>query len=279
MIKLEKTEPELISETPDLVSGLSKPSIRDWIEEPPISSDDVIGRVRERAPTSSPDVVKWMQDSAAELTVLRGMSMDYSRNDGKISTAGGDGNIPGVAESGMFNFRSWSGGRVRREGYALLNAPGGPYRVPTNGSTTVIVGPAVGGGPFLGWAGVPGPGSWIQWRGVLARFKELASRPVTKRVRHPCAGGLVSPLFFMVSTRRLFINAATVNISSNKPQTLQLTLRNPSDYTDKITEFEVDIPKGTSRFRYRIYGGPRSLDHVLQIQPENNTKTIVNSII
>jgi hypothetical protein len=264
-----------ISSVVDLVSGITLPKAFPWLTRPYVSSLEALEAIRAAAPLDGVEIVGWMQDCAAINAALYGMMEDYNRLRPRLSPQAlivnsNDGYIPGVAISNDFAFQSIKASEALSRGNVILMTPTGTITMPVNSSQTII------GPNFLGWAANFGFES-LQWRGVLANWQELASKPVTQGVRCANAGGFVSPMFFDCPGG-LVRNVTTVTVTSDKPQTITFTGLAPYDYTVKMFEFTQPIEEGQTEITYRVFGLPRATHHVLQITPENNTQTIIDSV-
>lgn len=264
-----------LSPIPDLISGITLPKAFPWLTKPFISSLEALEAVRAEAPVDGTQVVDWMQGCAAINAALYGMMEDYNRLRPRLSPQAmiansGDAYIPGVSLSDDFAFQSIKGEAAMSRGNVILMTPMGTTTLPVDSSQTII------GPNFLGWAVATGFQT-IQWRGALVHWQELASKPVTQGVRCANVEGFVSPMFFDCPGG-LIRNVTTVTITSDKPQTIVMTGLAPYDYTVKLFEFTQPIEGGQTEITYRVFGGPRATHHVLQITPENNTETIINSI-
>lgn len=264
-----------ISPLVDLVSNIEYPKALAWLSRPYVSSLDALNEIRAAAPIDGSEIVSWMQGSAAANAVLYGMMEDYNRIRPRLGSqslivTSNDAYIPGVSISNDFCFQSVKASEALSRGYVVLVTPTGAVNMPVNSSQTVI------GSNFLGWA-VATDFGLAQWLGVLCHWQELASKPVTQRVRCANVNGFVSPMFFDCPGG-LVRNITTVSVTSDKPQTLTFVGLAPYDYTLKTFEFSQPIEEGETEITYRVFGLPRATHHVLQIIPQDNTQTIINSV-
>jgi hypothetical protein len=264
---------KFISEKVDLTSGLvTEKAFAEWVPRPYIRDADVRPLVEAEAPVDGVEIVEWMHDCAIANVVLYGVAEAYDRLGSRLLVASGDPYTPGVGISSDYKYKSWKGDTVRRRGYAEAVTPVGTVRVPAEGALTVA------SGKFLGWLAALKLRE-EQWKGVLMHWAELASKPVTERVQHANIEGFVAPQFFNIpAPLALPVNRTTVTLTSDKSQTVVLRGRSPADYGTVMFELKQEIPSGQSSILYRVIGLPSATAHVLEIQPENGTATIVDSI-
>lgn len=265
-------EHKVISERVDLERGLIRPAAFDWTPKPFVIDMEARGLVAAEAPIDGTEIVSWMHDSAGANVVLFGVMEEYDRLRSKLLATSGDPYIPGVALSSDFKFRSQRGSVVGAQGYAVVMTPVGTFNVPKNGCITIAK------ERFLGWVAATRL-RLVQWVGILMNWAELASKPITERVRCPNIDGLVAPQFFSIpAPLALPVNTTTVKLTSNKEQTVIIRGRSPADYGVTNFEFKSSIPPGESSILYRVFGRPRATAHVLEIQPEHGTATVVDSV-
>jgi hypothetical protein len=267
-------EHRVLTEFFDLERGLIRPAAFGWLVKPYIVDAEARDRIAAEAPVDGREVVDWMHDCAAANAVLFGAMEEYDRLGSELLATSSDPYIPGVALSSDFKFRSDKAEVVDRRGYSVVMTPVGTFNVPEEGCTTIA------DRDFLGWAAGTGiRGRVIQWKGTLMRWLELASKPVTSRVRCANIDGLVAPQFFNIpAPLALPVNRTTVVVTSDKPQTVLLRGRSPTDYGTVMFDFKQDIPSGQTSILYRVIGLPRATAHVLEIQPEHRTATVIDSI-
>ena len=265
-------EHKVVSERVDLERGLTRPAAFDWIPKPYVIDVEARGLVARDVPVDGSEIVGWMHDCAAANVVLFGVMEEYDRLRSKLLATSGDPYIPGTALSSDFKFRSQRGSAVGAQGYGVVMTPIGTFNVPKNGCITIAK------GKFLGWAAATALRA-IQWKGTLMNWAELASKPVTGRVRCANIDGLVAPQFFYIAAPlALPVNTTTVKLTSDKPQAVILRGRSPADYGVTTFEMKPSIPPGESSITYRVFGLPRTTTHMLEIQPGHGTATIVDSV-
>jgi len=266
-------ERRVISERVDLTSGLVvEKAFAEWVPKAYIRDEDVHPLVEAEAPVDGVEIVEWMHDCVAASVVLFGVTEAYDRLGSRLLVQSGDPYIPGVNVSSDYKYKSWRGATVSSRGYAEAITPVGTVRVPAEGCLTVA------SGKFLGWLAALKI-RVEQWKGVLMHWAELASKPIKERVQHANIDGLVAPQFFNIpAPLALPVNRTTVVVTSDKPQTVSFKGRSPTDYGTVMFDFKQDIPSGETSIVYRVIGLPRVTAHVLEIQPEHGTATIVDSI-
>lgn len=265
---LEEVRIERIRPEPDLKGGLVRSRVLEWIPVG-LSTEDLLPTVRENAPTTEPDVVEWMQESAADMAVLEGMASEYARLGSVIDVQSGDPYIPGVSIPQMYVV-SQSGYTVRDQGYARIRSPTAEYRCPLD-NKLLIVEPK-----FLGWA-FSNRGWAVQFRSVLMNWRELASTPVDQRVRFFGTDGFTAPHFFMATPPIGMSHLIKVGLTSDQPQTVALTMRDPGDYTREIGSFSANFDGGESVMSARVVMIPNQ-SYVLQIQPSDGVPTVLDSL-
>jgi len=267
---VEVSRIELVRPEPDFERGLARPRVLHWAPVG-LSTEDLLPTVRENAPTIDPGVVEWMQYCAADMAVLEGMASEYSRAGSALDVRSGDGYVPGVSLPRMYVV-SQSGYVVGGQGYACIRSPTTEYRCPL-GSKLLIVEP-----DFLGWAFCDRRSRWgVQFRAVLMNWRELASTPVDQRVRFYSTSGLTAPHFFMAVPPIGMTHVLKVGLTSDQPQTVALTMRDPNDYTREIGSLSLDLDRGGSVSRVRIAMVPNQ-SYVLHVQPEDGVPTVLDNL-
>lgn len=265
-IRLEKASlkrPEF-----DLERGLSKSSLLPWIPIA-IDSSKTLLTIREKAPIAH-DVVEWMQIAASDNAVFDAMCQDYNRLGSELLSASGDGYIPGV-RVGDLRVQSVSGGTVRSQRYGTVVTPRGNFNVPTMGKATFAV------KDILAWGAIPNPGTGIQWVMSILQWRDLASLPVSERVRFGGSNGLVAPNFFSVSPLPVPLIMLRMGFTSDKPQTVVIRGRGTKGaFQDVLFEDKFDIEAGESEVLYSISSFPIVPNFTLALQPSDGTQTVVD---
>lgn len=260
----------------DLISDLKRSPILDWVPAS-IDSNDVLPTVQELAPLA-PDIVEWMQIATANNAVLQGTAEDYARAGSMIAVGSGDAYSPGASTTGIYAV-SITADTLRSRGQGQCVIGGQTFSVPAGGKTTII------GRDFLAWASIPDVGTEpLQWIMSLMNWLELARSPINTKIRFaslsgPSATGLVAPQFLVVSTAMPSpLVILTIGTESDKPQTLTLTGRALGDYTTELFTLPVSIPEGEIQTRIFVRGIPTVQPFVLQMQPEDQTQTVLTSV-
>jgi len=232
-----------------------------------LATEEAAERLRQEAPVDRTEIVEWMHDSAAALAVMSAREVEYNRHS-QVETRSGDAYIPGVRLTSL-SFERVSGYEYWSRGFARAFTPVGTINVPRMSLVPIV------GRDFLGWA-FAGPQSWIQWTGVLAELKRLASR-VTSPVGFPNLWGRVPPLWLLQQPGREAQRAEVVMvIDSDRDQRLRIAFRDPNDYTRVIDAGEIDVPRGRSEVRFVVASYPAVPPVVNEVKPEDNTQTVLN---
>lgn len=267
---------KLVSETVDLKSGLAvSPTFSKWVRKVVVDSRDAMDIVKSEAPVDNEEIVEWMQKCACNKIVLDSLREEYStcssRGAGRILFDSGDGYIPGVKLDDI-EVESIRGREVRRRGYCVVKTPRGSFRV-RRGQATLYANRDI-----LVWAYLdPDIGS-LQFYVTLVKWASLAKAPIDKRVRFASVDGKVIPNFFAVSTSfPTPVCLVTIGITSDKSQKLLVRVRGPKGkYHQVRTKMNVDISKGENEFSFYLFG--LITEFTLEIQPADNTKTVLNYI-
>ena len=267
-------EHKVLTDRFDLEKGLIRPGAFDWLVKPYVVDAEARERIAREAPVDGFEIVEWMHECAAANAVLFGVMEEYDRLSSRLLATSNDPYIPGTALSSDFKFKSEPARTVDGRGNSVVMTPVGTFNVPNEGSITM----AKGG--FLGWAAGTGiRGRIIQWKGTLMRWLELASKPVSSRIRCANINGLIAPQFFNIpAPLAMPMNITTVVVTSDKPQTVLLRGRSPANYGTVMFDFNQSIPAGQNSILYRVLGLPRATAHVLQVQPQKGTATVIDSI-
>jgi len=233
-----------------------------------LATEDVLPRIQQEIPPDGTEIVEWMHDATATNVVMTARESEYNVHS-QFVTDTGDGYIPGVRVSSMA-FRRTSGYDYRRRGYATVISPAGEINVPRYAMRSII------GRDFLGWS-YAGEQYGIQWKGVLGQLARLTDR-VTQAVGFPNIDGRVAPFFVLQQPSRE-TQRATVRmiVDSNKDQRMKIAFRDPNDYRRVIDEGEIEVPKGRSTVEFVVASYPAVPPVVNHMQPENGTKTVLNT--
>ncbi len=269
-INLNLVSVNLIRGDVDLVTGLSKPKLIKWAPVG-INSSTVMPAIAEAAPISN-DVVEWMHVAASDVAVFDGMCEDYNRVGSELVSGSGDAYIPGV-RVGDLRGDSVNGYTVRSRGYGTVITPAGNFNVPINGKTTFAR------GDVLAWAAIPNPGTGVQWVLTMLQWRDLAKAPIKDRVRFASSYGLVAPNFFSIPSSILPIRTIKIGLTSDRDQKVVIRGRGvKGSYENVLFEESFNISKGESEVVYNMLRFPNIPSFTLEIQPEDNTQTVLNYI-
>lgn len=254
----------------DLKRGLMRPSLFPWapIE---IESSNAMSSVAEAAPLAH-DVVEWMHVATSDLIVFNAMEDEYNRLGSELISSSGDGYIPGV-RCGDIRAESVSGYAVRSRGYGTIITPEGSFNVPVRGKTTFAK------GNILAWAALPDPGTGCQWVVTLLQWRDLAKAPIMDRVRFGSSHGLVAPNFFLIPQTIAPVRTLKIGFTSDKSQTIIIRGRGTKgSYENILFEDSVNIEAGESEVIYNVMGFPFVSAFTLELQPSDNTQTVLDYI-
>ena len=236
------------------------PSTMDW--------DTIISWSREIAPIEDPSIVEWMYSAHAANVVISARMEEYKRLGSSLVGASDDPFIPGLKVEDL-RFRSELGREVAGRGYAILETPRGSVNVPVPGKATAVFSDLIAWGAVL-------EAFLVQWTGVILKWRELATNP-SNRIAFPSFRGLVAPQFFVHSSSiPAPVNIARFSISTNRAQTIIFRARNINDYTDVMFEDRIGLAEGQNVVELPIFGFPVVPAFVVEIQPEDGTKTILD---
>ncbi|MEM4429659.1 MAG: hypothetical protein QXM08_00665 [Thermofilaceae archaeon] len=254
----------------DLKTGLLRSSLLPWA---PVEVDSSIAmrRIAEEVPLSH-DVVEWMHVAAADVAVFDAMAEEYNRLGSELLSASGDAYIPGV-RCGDLRGESVSGYTVRGRGYGRVITPEGDFNVPVRGKATFAK------GSILAWAALPDPGTGVQWVLTLLQWKDLARVPVWERVRFGSSSGLVAPNFFHVPQTIAPVRTLIIGLTSDKRQTVTIRGRGTKgSYERVLFEDSFTVDSGESEIVYNVFSFPSVPAFTLEIQPSDNTQTVLDYI-
>lgn len=234
-----------------------------------LSYERIKGHVAEIAPIEDPAVAEWMIGSGANDLICEMVEEEYKRLGSSLVTRADDPYIPGCKLEDM-NFRSETGRVVTERGYSVVETPRGDLSVPVPGKAVGIF------EDILCWGAVTD--AWlIQWSGVLVKWKSLATNP-SSRIRFPNFNGLVSPQFIVHEPEGPSpLNFVNMKITSSRAQNLGVTYRETGDYTQTILNTNVSLGEGENNVAYNLIVFPFVPTMVVQLQPEDQTETILDS--
>ena len=236
------------------------PSTMDW--------DTIVAWSREIAPIDDPSIVSWMHTAHSANVVISARMEEYKRLGSSLIGESNDPYIPGLKVEDI-RFRSETGRTVAGRGYAVLETPRGNVNVPVPGKSLAVFRDLIAWGAVL-------DAFLLQWTGVLLKWRELATNP-SDRLAFPSFRGLSAPQFFVHSASvPAPVNLARFSITTDKPQTVVLRARNINDYTDVMFEDKISLAEGQNLVEYPIFGFPAVPAMVIELAPEDGTKTILD---
>ena len=222
-----------------------------------LDSEDYLDRIRAEAPVDGTEIVGWMQRCAANNAIISARVEEYN---------------PGCSVEDI-QFRSERGRDVSNRGYGIVETPRGNFRVDAGGK---------GDGVFrdlLSWGGIDWVG-YTQWTGTLLKWKSLATTPIRDAIGFPSFSGLSAPQYVVLQPSRPALRmSVNQSFTTNKPQRIYITWRDPNDFTRILARDWIDIPEGTSELSYRVISFPYVPPTVYHMQPENETKTRMDYLI
>jgi hypothetical protein len=132
---------------------------------------------------------------------------------------------------------------------------------------------------LLAWAAIPWIGS-IQWILTLLQWRELAKVPVRQRVRFASSNGLVAPNFFSVTPKvPVPLLTLRIGLTSNRNQDVVIRGRGvKGSYHQVLFEDAFSVKAGGNEVIYNVYGFPHVSSFTLELQPSDNTQTVLDYI-
>ncbi|RLF58196.1 MAG: hypothetical protein DRN25_05530 [Thermoplasmata archaeon] len=256
----------------DFERGLSTIKMFDWMPDYVMDSIELLDSTKANIPVDGSEIVEWMQYCTADNAIAEAYEEEYNRFSNVRATSG-DGYVPGVYCSGI-RCKGNYGRTVRSRGYAVVYTPRGSFNVPLHGKAVFCR------NDVLAWAALPA--AWyVQIRTILQRWVDLAKTPIDKRIRFPSYSGLVSPNFFTVATRLPSpVCLMKINITSDKAQVIQIKGRGTKgSYHNILFEDSFEVEPGENEIIYNVMSLPFVPQFTLELQPENQTKTVLDSLI
>lgn len=229
--------------------------------------------LEEETPVDGAEIVGWMHYAAADNATFGGATEEYNRLGSQVLSGSSDPWLPGLRVGDVYIPSRVTGSTVRTDGYATVRTPRGDFRVPVGGKATFAR------EDILAWGRLPWAGSY-QWVLSLLQWRELASTPVTERVRFPSSYGMVAPQFFSCSTRvPAPLGTYRIGLTSNRAQTVVLRGRGTSGaFHEVLFEDKFDIEAGESEVVYNVFGLPFSPAFTMELQPTDGSSTILDYI-
>jgi hypothetical protein len=269
-MSITRVDVKLASPKVDLLTGLARPLTLAWVANV-IDSSVAREQISRDVPVDGVEVVEWMLYAAADNAVLEAMEIEYNRLGSEVVSGSDDAYIPGV-RVGDLRGESVRGDVVSRRGYGIVKTPYGDFRVPVRGKTTIAT------RDLLAWATIPWS-SYLQWVLTLIQWRDLATLPVRQRVRFVSSNGLVAPQFFQYVARLpLPLVTFRIRITSDREQEIVIRGRGTRGSYETVvyeTKFKVDV--GENEIVYNLAGIPFVQSHTVEIQPSDNTQTVLDS--
>ena len=271
--KIQDIRVNLLADKPDL-RELLRPSFAPHLPAT-LNPREYLTIAKEIAPVDGVEIVEWMQGSFADNAIISSRIDEYNRLGSQVVGFSGDPFYPGVIVEDC-GFSSELGRDISARGYAIGITPRGNFRVDVGGK-------AVGAArDLLTWGGVPWSG-YTQWIGALLKWKSLASTPIASTIGFPATlnpvtrGFLSAPQFVVLSPSRpaLRVNVSEV-FSCGEAERLEVTYRDPNDYTRVLARDWIDLPAGQSELSYSVISFPYVPPVVHEMQPEDNKTTALN---
>ena len=282
IIKVQKAEvklkrPLVDISLPEFRRGLIKSPMFEWLPVA-MNKDEVLPLIAAETPVDGSEIVPWMQEAAAMNAVLDARAEEYAKAGSFFSSRVGDGLIPSVGiGSGAQGVRFTSGTAsvVSGQRGAYVVSGGKSFFCPEYSKLTMVT------QDLLAWAAIPGVYA-IQWLAALMSWvrEALASNPISDRIGFGTVGLLAAPNFFVVKSSVLPPPAMVmhVGVTSNKDQKIGLNMRGFSDFTKVLSSDSIEVKAGESTIDYFILGFPVVEKFVLELQPQNGTNTILDSL-
>ena len=225
--------------------------------------------MKEIAPIGEAEIAEWMHSAAACNCVLSARMEEYKRAGSAIVAASDDPYIPGLKVEDL-KVRSELAKTVADRGYGIVESPAGNFNCPVPGKATGVF------PDLLCWSSVV-EAFLVQWTSALVKFRELATNPSSK-IGFINTRGLTAPLFFGHSSEMLPfpVNMVEMSVSSDKAQSLGMNARSTDDYTDIMFSDRFALSKGENLISFQTLGIPFVPPMVMELQPDNETSTILN---
>jgi hypothetical protein len=272
-IRVEFKGVRLKSPDVDLQTGLMKPKALFWVRNA-IDSRKAYEQIRTEVSVDGTEIVEWMHYATAINAVFEAMADEYSRAGSGLLYTSGDAYEPGVS-LGSLRALSEPADVITRRGHGILTTPYGDFKVPCNGKLTIAT------KDLLAWAAIPFT-AFKQWCMAILRWTDLAEAPISDRIRFGSSYGLVAPNFFKVGPRApLPFNIMKIGVTTDKPQTMKIKgrgLPGKGSVDEVLFEDEIELDAGQNEFTYYYWGFPVAPTITLELQPEDNTETVLDYI-
>jgi len=227
-----------------------------------LDSKEHFSTVSKEVPMDGVEIVWWMYFAAADNAMLDARCEEYNRLGSQLVGLSSDPYIPGVTVEDC-NYQADLGRTVSERGYGVVVTPRGNFNVSAGGR---------GDGIFrdlLTWGAIP----WVaftQWIGTLLKWKELARTPINDAIGFPNSQGLSGPQYIILQSSRPALRVSvTMGMSCSEAERLNLTWRDPSDFTRGLAQDWIDLPAGSSEISYTVISFPYVPPSVYHMQPED----------
>ena len=242
----------------------------DWIDRKyqAIDSDKLIPIISSNIPVDNNEILEWMHPATAASFAIGVMSENYSsigNCGGSIYSTSGDAYIPGVHTVDL-SFVSEPANIISNRGYSKIKSPYGIDKLNILSKLTIIK------NKLLGWAVNPFVGI-KQWVGSLVKWVKVATSPIHNG--HICnvrIGGLSSPQFLTHIPPKFGLrNKVYMRVASDKNQTLVITARNPTNYTEQYGKLRIPLKSNSvSDVRFDIISYTGVPPMLMQFESNNN---------
>jgi hypothetical protein len=229
--------------------------------------------VEQTAPVDNSEIVEWMQLAMADNIVFDQMKQEYERNGSEILTGSGDPASPGLRVGNLYINGSTTGSQVASRGYVTVNTSRGSFNIPAYGKATYA------NVDILAWGAIPAVYSY-QYLATLVQWKELTRTPVNNRIRFASSNGFVMPQFINVSSRLPTpLLVMKIGITSDVDQSIALKGRGTQgSYHNVLFSDSFKVSKGSNEIIYNVFGFPVVSSFTLELQPQDNTQTVLDYI-
>jgi len=271
-IRINKVEVVPISKKIDLFANLPTPSIFEWIDHTGVGTEDFQPTISRDVTPDGVEIVEWMIEAAEAMAALDVTTTSIQKAGGMVISKSGDPYIPGVS-AGNLQVVSWRGETVKKNGYGVVKTPYGSFNVPLRATATYAM------KDILAWAANL-KAYTAQWVLALLSWVKLPTAPITNRIPFTNVQGFVAPQFVSVEPKApIPIVVTRLGFTSNKEQDVVVKFRgSKGQYQNVLDETTLTIPAGQSEGIVWLTGVPFVSSFTIHVQPENNTKTVLDYV-
>ncbi|RLI83672.1 hypothetical protein DRP04_00705 [Archaeoglobales archaeon] len=225
----------------------------DWIDRKfqNIDTDKIIDMIRSKIPVDESEIMEWMQEAFAANCVISVMSENYKPVGGVVIGKSSDPYIPGLHVQDI-SFLKEIGKTISERGYAQVKSPYGIDRLNVLSKLTLVK------SRMLAWAANTYV-AFKQWTGVLLKWLKIPSSPIRGHVSNVVVKGLASPQFIAHIPPRFGLkNTVYMDIASDRNQIVNMTFRDPRDYTVKLGSIKLPLRENAVakvKFKLRSFAG------------------------